>query len=460
MSKPPMLLAPLLAALILAGCANVPVSEPHALPAAPAAYKNQPAAAQATAPQAQWWKAFADDQLDALVDRAMAHNTSLQAAAARLAQARALVRGTDSARLPQLGVAAASGRAGGDFLRAQNEAGTLHQLRLEASYEVDVMGRLSKASQAARLDAQAAASLLANAHLLVQADVAQVYFTLRAVDAERALMRETVAAYQDTLRLTERRHAAGDVSDLDVARVRTEVAANESQALELDRRRQALETALAVLVGEPPSNLSIGEGRWTESLPTVPAGLPSSMLARRPDIAAAQASYQASQARLGVAQTAWFPSLSLTAAAGGASSELSNLFKASAGLWAVNAVLNLPLFDGGRREAGVANAAAQADEVAARYREQVLQAFKDVEDQLANLTLLNAQGRAQAQAVASARQAVKLTDARYRNGMVSQLELLDSRRTELANQRLALQVRAAQYQSTVSLIKALGGGWS
>jgi multidrug efflux system outer membrane protein len=242
--------------------------------------------------------------------------------------------------------------------------------------------------------------------------------------------------------------------------VRTEVAANESQALELDRRRQALETALAVLVGELPSGLSIGEGRWTESLPTVPAGLPSSMLARRPDIAAAQASFQASQARLGVAQTAWFPSLSLTAAAGGASSELSNLFKASAGLWAVNAVLNLPLFDGGRREAGVANAAAQADEAAARYREQVLQAFKDVEDQLANLTLLKAQGQSQAQAVASARQAVKLTDARYRNGMVSQLELLDSRRTELANQRLALQVRAAQYQSTVSLIKALGGGWS
>ena len=456
----PMLLTPLLMALILAGCANIQVPEPQALPAVPTAYKNPVSPDAATPQQAQWWKTFGDSQLDALVDRAMAHNTSVQAASARLARARALVRNADAALTPQLGLSASSGRAGGDFNQSQGTAGTLHQLRLDASYEVDVMGRLSKASQAAQLDAQAAQSLLANAHLLVQADVAQTYFSLRAIDAERALVRDTVNAYRDTLKLTERRHAAGDVSDLDVARVRTEVSANEAQALALDRRRQELETALAVLVGDLPSNLSVAEGAWGESLPTVPAGLPSSMLERRPDIAAAQAGYQAAQARVGVAQTAWFPNLSLTAAAGGASPELADLFKTSAGLWGINALLSLPIFDGGRREAGVKGAAAQADEAAAAYREQILQAFKDVEDQLANLSLLGAQRSAQADAVTSAQRALALSDSRYRNGMVSQLELLDSRRTELANRRQALQIRAAQYQATVALIKALGGSWS
>ncbi len=455
-----MLLLSVVNALVLAGCADVPVPDPQALPALPAAYRNAaPTAAAAPAP-ALWWQAFADPQLDALEDRAMARNTSLQAAAARLARARALVRHEEAALMPQLGLSASSTRAGGDYYRSLGQAGNLHQLRLDASYEADVMGRLSKASQAARLDAQAAQALLAQAHLLVQADVAQAYFSLRAIDAERTVVRDTVEAYRDTLKLTERRHAAGDLGDLDVARVRTEVAANEAQALALDRRRQALETALAVLVGDLPSDLRIAEGAWAESVPAVPAGLPSSLLARRPDVAAAQASYRAAQARLGVAQTAWFPSLSLTAAAGGASPELSDLFKTSAGLWGINALLSLPLFDGGRRQAGVDSAAAQADEVAAAYREQVLQAFKDVEDQLANLSLLTAQGQAQADAVSSAQRALALSDIRYRNGLVSQLELLDSRRTELANRRQALQVRAAQYQATVALIKALGGSWS
>lgn len=460
LSKKLLTMTPLLAALVLAGCANVPVGEPHALPATPASFKHQALPASATLAQADWWKTFADPQLDALTRQALAHNTSLQAAGARLAQARALLRSTDANRALQIGAQAGAARQGGDAARAAGTAGTVYSAGLSASYEVDVMGRLSKASQAARLDAQAAESLLASAQLLVQADVAQTYFALRALDAERALVRETVAAYQDTLKLTERRYAAGDIAELDVARVRTEVAATEAQALALDRRRAELETALAVLVGELPSGLSLAEGQWTETLPGVPAGLPSSMLARRPDIAAAQSSYQAAQARLGVAQTAWFPSLSLTATAGGASPELSDLFKSSAGLWGLNALLNLPIFDGGRREAGVQNAAAQADEAAARYREQVLLAFKDVEDQLSGLSLLAAQSRVQAQAVSSAQRALALSDSRYRNGLVSQLELLDARRSELANRRQALQVRAAQYQSTVALIKALGGGWS
>jgi len=450
-------LTPLLAALVLAACASVPVSEPLTPPATPALFKHSALAASA-APQAQadWWKAFADPQLDVLTERALARNTSLQQAAARLAQARALLRGSDANRALQLGGSAGAGRQGGD---AAQSRGTLYSAGLNASYEIDLMGRLSKASQAAALDAKAAESLLQNARLLVQAEVAQSYFALRALDAERALMRDTVSAYQDTLRLTERRHAGGDVAELDVVRVRTEVAATQSQALALDRRRAELEHALALLAGELPGSLSVAEGNWAETLPKVPAGLPSAMLERRPDVAAAQSTMRAAQARLGVAQTAWFPSLALTASAGGASPELSDLFKSSAGLWGLNALLNLPLLDGGRREAGVQGAAAQLDLAAAGYREQVLQAFRDVEDQLSALTLLQAQAEVQAQAVASATRALQLSDTRYRNGLVSQLELLDARRSELANRRQALQLRAAQYQSTVALIKALGGGW-
>lgn len=461
MIHPLLRLAPLIAVLALAGCASVATPEPHALPTPPAAFKHSTSAAvQAPLADGAWWRIFADAQLDALEDRAMAHSTSVQGAAARLAQARAITRQSDAARWPQAGISASSGRQGGEFNAAQGQAGTLHQLRLDASYEVDFIGRLSRTSQAARLDEQAATALLANARLLVQADVAQAYFGLRAIDAERALVRETVAAYRDTLALTEKRYAAGDVAELDVARARTEVAANESQALALDRRRQELETALAVLVGDVPSLAGVAEGAWSESLPAVPAGLPSAMLARRPDIAAASASFEAAQTRVGVARDAWFPTLSLTASAGGASPQLSDLFKSSAGLWGINALLNLPLLDGGRREAGVQAAAAQADEASAAYRAQLLQAFKDVEDQLAGLTLLEAQRSAQASAVSAAERAMVLSDARYRSGLVSQLELLDARRSTLANRRLALQVKAAQFQATVALVKALGGGWS
>jgi len=453
-------LIPLAAALVLAGCANIAVPEPHPMPAVPAAFKGPQTESPAAVSRAQWWKAFADPQLDALTEQALEHNTSIQQAGARLAEARALLRNADAARLPQLGVSAATGRQGGDYYRSQALAGTLHQLRLDASYEVDLVGRLSGASNAAALDAQAREALLQSTRLLVQSDVAQSYFELRALDAERALMNETVVAYQGTLKLTERRYAAGDIAELDLARLRTEVATTQSQSLELDRRRAVLEHVLALLVGDFPSGLSVAEGRWSETLPSVPAGVPSQMLERRPDVAAAQASLKAAQARLGVAQKAWFPTLSLTAAGGGASPELSDLFKSSAGLWGINALLNLPLFDGGRREAGVQGAAAQLDGAAAAYREQVLGAFKEVEDQLSSLRLLDEQAKVQAQAVASAERALALSDSRYRNGLVSQLELLDARRSELALRRQALQVRSAQYQSTIALIKALGGGWA
>ncbi|MGY4830845.1 efflux transporter outer membrane subunit [Sphaerotilaceae bacterium SBD11-9] len=458
-------LTPLLAALVLAGCASPPV-EPVAPPAAPAAFKSidgrwaslPPAEAQA---RGEWWKAFGDPLLDDLVARADRHNTSIQAAAARLAQARALVQSTHADRLPQVGVGASVVRqtlplAGGTV---PGQAATTGNVGASASWELDLFGRLAKAGDAATLDAQSREALVQSTRLLVQSEVAQTYFAVRATDAERALMHESVAAYRDTLRLIERRYQAGDVGELDVARVRSEVASIESQALALDRRRAELEHALATLMGELPSSFALAEADWRGALPQVPPGVPSSVLARRPDVAAAQRAMQAAQVRAGVARTAWFPDVSLTASAGYVSTELSDIFKWSARAWGVGALLSLPVFDGGRREAGVRSADAQWDAAAASYREQVLGAFRDVEDQLSGLSLLADQASAQAQAVEWASRATLLSNTRYRNGYVSQLELLDARRSELANRRIALQVRSAQYQATVGLIRALGGGW-
>jgi multidrug efflux system outer membrane protein len=460
-----MRLVPLLAALVLAGCATVPAIVPTPLPATPAAFKEgegrwalaKPAEAQ---PRGEWWKAFADPLLDDLVGRADRNSTSVQLAAARLAEARAVLRATDADRAPQVGLGVGVVRQGGAVAEAAHTAGTLADAGATLSYEVDLFGRLAKASDAARLDAQSREALLQSTRLLVQANVAQTYFALRALDSERSLVRQTVAAYRDTLRVVERRNLAGDVADLDLARARTEVASTESEALALDRRRAQLEHALAVLLGEVASSFSVSETEWTTALPLVPAGVPSTVLTRRPDVSAAQSAMLAAQARVGVAQAAWFPDLTLTGSGGVASPELGDLVKWSMRAWSIGALLSLPIFDGGRREAGVHSANAQLDAAAAGYREQVLVAFRDVEDELSSLRLLGEQAEAQSRAVASASRATVLSNSRYSNGLVSQLELLDAQRSELNNRRQALQVRSEQYQATVGLIRALGGGWA
>jgi multidrug efflux system outer membrane protein len=450
--------------VFLAGCATVPEIDPASLPMTPAAYKEgdgrwtraNPAEAQ---PRGEWWKAFGDPVLDALIDRANAANTSVQEAAARLAQARALARITDADRWPQAGLAAGVVRTDGLPNAPAGNPLTISSAGAVLSYEVDLFGKLSRASQAAALDAHAREGLLQSTRLLVQAEVAQAYLAIRAIDTERELVRGTVKTYVDAQRLTERRFAAGDVAELDVERSRTEVAATESEAIALDRRRAELEHALAVLVGEVASSFRLSEADWNAQLPVIPAGVPATVLARRPDVSAAQDSLLAAQQRVGVAKAAWFPDVTLTAAGGQASSEIADLFKWSARAWSVGALLAMPIFDGGRREAGVQSASAEMDVALARYRERILAAFRDVEDQLAALHTLAEQANAQSRAVASATRTTTMSDSRYRNGFVSQLDLLDAQRSELRNRRAELQVRSAQYQATVGLVRALGGGW-
>lgn len=460
-----------LAAAALAGCASPALVDPAALPATPAAFKetqggSQGASLGAWAPTApaeaqtrgEWWRSFGDPALNALVDRAAQANTSVQAAAARLAQARALLGRAKADRWPEVGVSAGVSR------QSNPETGwrpaNLGQAGVGVAYEPDLFGRLSRAANAAELDAQAREALLQSAKLAAQADVAQAYFALRALDAERAIVTDTLTAHRNTLRLVESRRRAGDVAELEVARVRTELASTESEAFALEAQRALLEHAIAVLVGEPASGFALASSDWSGALPQVPAGVPSTVLARRPDVAGALRQMQAAQARVGVAQAAWFPNLSLTASGGYASPELSDVFKWSARSWAVGALLSLPVFDGGRRQAGVDSAQAALDEQVAGYRDKVLVALREVEDELATLRLLADQSQAQRSAVEASALATRLSESRYRNGLVSQLELLDAQRSELRSRRQAVQVRVAQYQATISLIRALGGDWS
>lgn len=454
-------LLPLVAALALAGCAST--TDIATGVTAPAQFKEQGTRAATAAPvqaAGDWWRAFNDPALDAVVERAAAGNTGIQQAAARLAEARALARTVDADRSVQVGLGAGASRQAGIDRNFSNRPSTLLNAGASISYELDLFGKLSGASNAAKLDAQSRESLLQSARLLVQAETAQTYLSLRALDAERALVREQVAAYGDTLRLTERRVRAGDLAELDMARVQTELAATESEALALDRQRALLEHALAVLTGEVASGFGLAQAEWSTALPAIPAGVPSTVLERRPDVVAAQKTVQAAQARVGAAEAAWFPTIALTGGGGFASPELGDLFKWSARSWGIGALMSLPILDGGRREAGVQGANAQLDGALASYREQVLVAFREVEDQLASLRLLQEQSEVQARAVASAQRATVLSDSRYRNGYVSQLDLLDARRSELRNRRQALQVKSAQYQATVGLIRALGGGWN
>ena len=462
-------LSALMAALVLAGCASAPptVAE-HAGVAVPASFsaeKNAAAAGWTTAapaeaqPRGAWWLVFSDPELSALVERAGEANTDVQTAAARLAEARALLRSADAQRQPQVGTSGGAVRQAGANTANGMQPATLVTAGLNFSYEADLFGRLSSASDAAREDANAREALLQSTRLMVQADVAQTYLQLRSLQTERQLVEQSLTAYRETLKLIERRFRAGDAAELDVARMQTEVSATEAETLALERQQATLTHALAVLVGDVATGFTLASQQGDATLPVIPAGVPATVLARRPDVSAAQASVLAAQARVGVAQAAWFPAITLTGNGGYASPELGDLFKWSARSWGIGALLSLPIFDGGQRAAQEEGARARLEAAVAAQRGQVLGAFREVEDQLSALRLLAGQSQVLGQAVQSSERATHLSDVRYRNGLVSQLELLDARRNELRNRRQALQVRTAQYTATVALIRALGGGW-
>jgi multidrug efflux system outer membrane protein len=299
--------------------------------------------------------------------------------------------------------------------------------------------------------------------LALQADVAQTYFALRQTDEELGLLRDTLKLREDSVRLLQRRFDLGETNELDLSRAKTELATARSDSIALERQRGQLEHGLAVLLGKAPAAFSLAAAPLATALPVIPAGLPSSLLERRPDIAAASRGMAAANARIGIAKAAFFPVLNLTAFGGFESGELHDLFNWSSRTWALGplfgTILNMPIIDGGRNQANLERSYAVLEESVASYRQQVLVAFSEVEDNLVNVRTLDDQGQATRDAVASASRAFTIAQARYRAGATGYLDVIDSQRSLLSVQRLETQIKGARATSTVALIRALGGGW-
>ncbi|MBL8698707.1 MAG: efflux transporter outer membrane subunit [Alphaproteobacteria bacterium] len=453
----------ILAACALIGCAAEP-DRSASLPTAPVAFKEAdsraPRLAAALPENGAWWKVFGDPVLDDLVERSDRGSWTIRLAAARLERAKAGLKAAEAARMPLVTANANASRQDGPLTNAAGTSGNLFIGSMNLSYEVDLFGRLAKETDAAALDAAERAALLRGARLVTQADVAQTYFSIRAIDMERAILRGAMDSQRETLKLMEGLVRSGLAAELATIRLVAETESIEAEARTLDRRRAELEHGLALLVGEPASGFALAETAWSPTLPEIPAGIPSSVLIRRPDVAAAHQAMLAAQKRVGAARDSWLPTLSLTGVGGLASSALTTLLSASsAGALGVGALLALPLFDGGRYQARVDRADAELDESVARNGQQILVAFKDVEDQLAALRVLRGQSAVLAQATASSARTTRMVESNYRSGLSSQLELLDARRSELRNRRQALQVEAGRVQATVGLVRALGGGW-
>jgi multidrug efflux system outer membrane protein len=470
--------------LFLAGCAVGPDYQRPAV-GTPAAYKEAAAlpaqlpAGEAGSWQAarpaedalrgEWWKLFNDPALDALQAEAQSANPSLAAAAARLAQARALLGSTRADLFPRVDAGfgptrqRASPASQGLPDNGPASSATLWRGQASVSYEADLFGRVSSNVDAATADAQQSAALYRSVLLALQADVAQGYFQARELDAELRIYRRTVELRSERLTLIQHRFEAGDISELDLARSRTELESARAEAAGVERARAAAEHALAVLLGKTPAEFSMPAQPITRVALAVPAGLPSSLLERRPDIAAAERAMAAANSRIGAAKAAFFPRLDITGAAGFESSELGNLFQWSSRTFLlgplVGAALSLPIFDGGQRQAGLDRARAVYEEDVAGYRQTVLNAFREVEDGLAGLRLLAGQTQAQDAALQAAERAAAISQSQYREGAVSYLDVIEADRSVLQQQRASAQLDGDRARTTVNLIRALGGGW-
>lgn len=420
-------------------------------------------------PRGEWWKVFRDPVLDDLIARANAGNQTVAIAAARVRQARAVAGVAQADRIPTVNAGLGpyryrpSGASQGVPDGSQPSPYTVWRGVLTFGYEVDLFGRVGNNVAAARSDAESAEATLRSVQLVMQADVAQTYFALRQADAELVVLRETAASREETTRLLQRRYDLGDIGELDLAQSRSQLANARAELAAVERRRAQLEHALALLTGRAPASLALAAAPLAGELPRVPAGLPSSLLERRPDIAAAQRTLAASNARIGVAKAAFFPSLNLTGFGGYESADLGDLFQWSSRTWLLGplfgTILTLPLIDGGRNQANLERTYALLDESVASYRQTVLGAFTEVEDQLVSLRTLAAQAEALRESVGAAQRAYDISQTRYRNGASSFLDVVDAQRTLLAVQLLETQTRGARAITTVALIRALGGGW-
>jgi NodT family efflux transporter outer membrane factor (OMF) lipoprotein len=411
----------------------------------------------------KWWELFGDSKLDELEEQVTISNQDLKVAEARFREARAMIRFNRASQFPTISVGpsvsslrdsahrpffASSSSPTGDFV-----------LPFDLSYELDVWGRVRRTVAAAREEAQASAADLETVRLSLHAELAFDYLELRAADAEKQLLDDTVKAYVDGLKLTTNRYEGGAAPRSDVEQAKTQLASTQAQDTDVGVQRAQFEHAIAVLAGKPPADLSIPPAPLDTQPPIVPIGLPSQLLERRPDVAASERRVAEANEQIGIARAAFFPTLMLGASAGLEGTSLLNWFNWPSRFWAVGPSMVQTLFDAGRRRATSDAALASYDASVANYRETALTAFQQVEDNLAALRILEQESKEQREAVAAAEESLRIFTNRYKGGIDTYLQVITAQTATLTNQRTEVDIRRRRMEASVLLIKALGGGW-
>jgi len=421
-------------------------------------------------PRGKWWDLFGDPQLNALEEQVSVSNQSVQLSLAQYRQARALVQEARSALVPAVSLNPAVTRAkASSTLGSQPVARgaiTAYQVPLDASWTVDLWGQYRRGYESTEASAQASAAQLETTRLAMQSELAQDYFLLRTLDSQKVLLEDTAVNYQKTLDLTKNRYAAGVVSKADVVTAETLLRSTQAQAIAVGVQRAQTEHAIAMLIGQPAPLFSLPAMPLplTVAPPVIPAGVPSTLLERRPDIAAAERSVAAANAQIGVAIAGYYPNLTLNGALGFSTTNsfapcCSQLFTYPSRFWSLGAQAAQPLFNGFLTRAQVDAARAAYDGTVAAYRQTVLTGFQEVEDNLAALRILEEEAKVQAAAVASAEQSVQLFLNQYKAGTISYLDVVVVQDTLLSNKVTAVAILGSRMTAAVLLVRALGGGW-
>jgi len=414
--------------------------------------------------RAKWWELYNDAQLNSLEEKVASSNQSLKVAYQTYVQARAQIKVDRAALFPTAGVGSSGYREGLSSHRPLVIPGsqTNHSditLEGSASWEPDLWGRVRRTVEFASATTQATNADFANVRLILQAELAIDYFQLRGLDAQQRILDSTVVSYKDYLKLTQRRFDNGLSSGADLALAQTQLDQTDAQATDIGVARAQYEHAIAKLIGEPASTFSLVANSRPFVMPTVPAGLPSELLERRPDVAAAERRAAAANAAIGIAQAAFYPNLNLNANGGFESVNPGTLIQGPSALWTLGASAAETLFDAGRRRAIKQEAIAAYEQDAANYRETVLQSFQDVEDGLSTVRILNLESGQQAKAVTDSDRSLRISTLQYKRGLSNYLQVITAQTIALLNQRTAVDITSRQATASVQLIKALGGGW-
>jgi len=467
----------LLLVLLLAGCTVGPKYAKPTVPTTPT-YKEeapgsfresdqwQPAHPGDQTSRGDWWEIFGDSELNKLEEQIADSNQDLKVAEARFRQARAAIRFNRASQFPTISTSpSASYVKSSDF--SQNFPSKVQEastgnfvLPFDLSYELDLWGRVRRSVAAAREEAQATAADYSTAKLSLEAELALDYFELRSADAQKQLLDDTVKAYTDNLQLTLNRFKGGVAPRADVAQAQTQLDTTRVQDTDVTVQRAQFEHAIAILTGKPPADFSLAAVPLDNQPPSIPIGLPSGLLQRRPDIAAAERRVAEANQQIGIARAAYFPTVTLGGTAGFAGTRGSNWFTWPSGFWAVGPALAQTLFDAGRRRATSESARANYDATVATYRQTSLTAFQEVEDNVAALRILENEAQQQEQAVASSQESLQLFTNRYKGGVDTYLQVITAQTIELANERNAIDIQRRRLDASVLLIKALGGGWN